>query len=79
MFTVGWGNLVPRNHRRFSLPVEFGFIYTGAPRTALSLQGSACDPSEVNCLDVNSIPMCRERNTKAFARSTFTFCGCFIS
>jgi hypothetical protein len=57
MFTIGWGNLVPRNHRRFSLPVEFGFIYTGAPRTALSLQGGACDPSEVNCLDVNSIPM----------------------
>jgi len=40
MFTVGWGNLLPRNHRHFSFPVELGVIYTGAPRTALSMGGN---------------------------------------
>jgi hypothetical protein len=54
MFTVGWGNLLPRNHRHFSAPVEVGVIYTGAPRTALSMQGGACDASGLNCLVVNS-------------------------
>jgi hypothetical protein len=56
MFTVGWGNLLPRNHRHFSLPVELGVIYTAAPRTALNLGGSACDASGVNCLSVTSDP-----------------------
>jgi len=54
MLTVGWGNLIPRNHRRFSVPFEVGFIYTGAPRTALNMGGGACDPSGLNCLDVTS-------------------------
>jgi hypothetical protein len=56
MLTVGWGNLLPRNTRHFSFPVEVGFIYTGAPRTALNLGGSACDPAGVNCLSVSSDP-----------------------
>ncbi len=56
MFTVGWGNLLPRNHRRFSVPFELGVIYTGAPRTALNLGGSACDANGLNCLPVNSFP-----------------------
>ena len=43
MVTVGWGNLLPRNHHHFSVPVELGVIYTGAPRTTLNLGGSACD------------------------------------
>jgi hypothetical protein len=54
MFTVGWGNLLPRNHRHFSFPVELGVIYTGAPRTALSMGGTACDSTGLNCLDVSS-------------------------
>ena len=56
MFTVGWGNLLPRNNRRFSFPFEVGVIYTGAPRTALNLGGSACDASGANCLSVTSDP-----------------------
>jgi hypothetical protein len=31
MFTVGWGNLLPRNHRHYSVPFEVGFVYTGTP------------------------------------------------
>lgn len=54
MFTVGWGNLLPRNYRHFSIPVEVGVVYTGAPRTAINLGGDACDASGVNCLDITT-------------------------
>jgi hypothetical protein len=56
MLTVGWGNLLPRNRRHFSFPFEVGVIYTGAPRTALKLNGSACDSAAVICLPVVSFP-----------------------
>jgi hypothetical protein len=56
MFTVGWGNLLPRNHRHFSVPFEVGVIYTGAPLTALTLGGSACDAAGVNCRSVQTDP-----------------------
>ena len=41
-FTVGWGNMLPRSGRRFSVPVEIGFAYFGTPRVALTLNGTAC-------------------------------------
>jgi hypothetical protein len=56
MLTVGWGNLLPRNRRHFSVPVELGGIYTGAPRTTLNLGGSACDSSGLNCVSANAYP-----------------------
>jgi hypothetical protein len=56
MFTVGWGNLLPRNHRRFSVPFEIGFVYTGAPRASLNIGGSACDASGLFCQSVSSDP-----------------------
>lgn len=56
MFTVGWGNLLPRNHRRFSVPFELGFVYTGAPRTTLHLGGGACDGNGLNCRAIASDP-----------------------
>lgn len=56
MFTVGWGNLLPRNHHHFSVPVELGVIYTGAPRTALNLGGSACDATGLICFSTTSNP-----------------------
>ena len=56
MFTVGWGNLLPRNHRHFSVPFEVGFVYTGSPRAALNIGGSACDASGLFCQSVSSDP-----------------------
>jgi hypothetical protein len=41
-FLIGFGNLIPRNRRRFSLSTEFGVAYTGAPKASLALQGTAC-------------------------------------
>lgn len=41
-FLIGFGNLIPRNRRRFSLSTEFGVAYAGAPEASLNLQGTAC-------------------------------------
>ncbi len=40
--TVGWGNLLPRSGRHFSVPVDVGFAYVGDPKVALNLAGVAC-------------------------------------
>ncbi len=48
-FTVGWGNLLSRSSKRFTVPFEVGVVYQGAPKATLNLTGSACDPSGVNC------------------------------
>jgi hypothetical protein len=56
MFTVGWGNLLPRNHHHFSVPVELGVIYTSAPRTTVNLDGSACDATGLICFSTTSNP-----------------------
>lgn len=52
-FTVGWGNLLPRSSKRFTVPFEFGFVYQGAPKATLSLTGDVCDPGLSNCRSVN--------------------------
>jgi hypothetical protein len=42
MLTMGFGNLIPRSGRHFSVPFEFGVAYTGAARIDVSLNGTAC-------------------------------------
>jgi hypothetical protein len=56
MFLLGFGNLVPRSNRHFSMSYEVGAAYQGPPRAALALSGSACDPSGLNCRAVSSDP-----------------------
>lgn len=56
MISVGWGNLVPRSGRHFSVPVELGVIFSGAPRAAINLDGGACDSSGLNCQSINADP-----------------------
>lgn len=55
-FTFGFGNLVPRNGRHFSIPFELGVAYIGDPKVKLNLAGTACadtyPPS--NCQDVTT-------------------------
>lgn len=57
--TLGWGNMLPRNGRRFSVPFEVGFAYAGAPKTLLNLTGTACynDQGQNYCSDVATNPM----------------------
>jgi hypothetical protein len=40
--TIGFGNMIPRSGRHFSVPVELGFAYVGDPKVNLSLAGTAC-------------------------------------
>lgn len=52
--TFGWGNLVHRNSKHFSIPVEFGVAYQGSPKTTLNLTGNVCDAASttpgVSCI-----------------------------
>lgn len=62
--TFGFGNLVPRSeHSHFSIPVEFGVAFQGAPKTTLTLAGNACDPSGLNCRPVASDPTVQNQIT----------------
>jgi hypothetical protein len=49
---LGWGNIVPHGDRRWSIPVEFGIVYSGAPKTTLGFAGSACNRNGANCRSI---------------------------
>lgn len=55
MVLFGIGNLVPRS-RHFSTSFDIGAAYQGPPRVALSLSGSACDSTGLNCRAISSDP-----------------------
>ncbi len=42
LLMVGFGNIIPRTGRRFSVPFEIGAAYTGSPRIDVNLNGTAC-------------------------------------
>lgn len=56
MATFGWGNLVPRNHGHFSVPVELGVAFQGSPKATLNLAGNVCDSPGINCRSIASDP-----------------------
>ena len=42
--TIGWGNLIPHHPgQHFSMPIEIGAHYVGAPTVVMGVNGSACD------------------------------------
>ena len=51
---IGWGNLVPRGQRRWSIPFEIGIVYSRAPIATLTLGGSACNQNGANCRNIAS-------------------------
>lgn len=54
--SFGFGNLIPRDRSRFSIPVEMGFYYAGQPSLKVAFTGSACDPNyppSVGCHSVD--------------------------
>ena len=53
---IGWGNLIPRGDRRWSIELEMGVIYSQAPTFALGLTGNACDQNGANCKSIASDP-----------------------
>lgn len=56
LVTIGFGNLIPRNRRRFSFTTEFGVAYTGAPKASLALQGTACTVPAAICVNAGTDP-----------------------
>jgi len=77
MFTLGWGNLVPRGDRHLSFSFEGGFVYQGEPSTRLNFSGSACTTAGV-CRSVQSNPafqadVVREQNRLNDNASPFRF------
>jgi hypothetical protein len=56
-FSLGFGNIVPRNKSHWSIPFEAGFYYVGQPRLKVAFSGSACDPTvpaAIGCQSVNT-------------------------
>jgi hypothetical protein len=53
---VGWGNIVPRGGRRWSIPFELGVVFSSAPTAAFSLAGSLCESSGTNCRNIATDP-----------------------
>jgi hypothetical protein len=57
--SFGFGNLVPRDRGRLSIPVEMGFYYAGQPSLQVAFTGSACDPNvspSVGCQSASQDP-----------------------
>lgn len=55
--TFGFGNLVPRSaSKHFSVPVEFGIAFQGAPKATLGLAGSVCDSTGATCRSAATDP-----------------------
>lgn len=55
-FLVGWGNLIPRRPRHFSIPFEFGFVFHGQPNLTFDLTGKGCDSRGHHCRPIASDP-----------------------
>ena len=53
---LGWGNIVPRGNRRWSIPVELGLVYSRAPTATLNLVGGACHRNGTNCRNIATDP-----------------------
>lgn len=54
MITVGFGNLVHRDDKRFTVPFEIGVAFQGSPKTTLNLTGNVCDAQGANCQSASS-------------------------
>jgi hypothetical protein len=56
VLTVGFGNLVPRNGKHWTFPIEAGFAYQGDPNVTMNILGSVCDATGRNCRAVTADP-----------------------
>lgn len=56
MVTLGWGNLVHRDRKRFTVSFEIGAAFQGSPKSNLNFAGNVCDAPGVNCRSAASDP-----------------------
>ena len=54
---LGFGNLLPRSSRHFTVKFEFGAVFQGSPKTTLHLNGSTCDSSGRFCQAIATDPI----------------------
>jgi len=52
---VGFGNLLPRSFRHWSLSTDLGVVFQGSPQFGLSLGGSACVNGTI-CQPIMALP-----------------------
>jgi hypothetical protein len=60
MITTGWGNLLSRTDRRFSVNIEGGIVFGGSPRATLNLGGSTCLSPSGPCQSIGENPLVQE-------------------
>jgi hypothetical protein len=65
---LGWGNLVPRGSRRWSIQVESGILLSKQPTFGLTLGGSACLPNGTNCRNIATDPQLQVDLNKQIAK-----------
>jgi hypothetical protein len=54
---IGFGNLLPRSGRHFSVSTDIGVVFQGSPQFALNLGGSGCLTSvATSCQPINLLP-----------------------
>lgn len=53
---LGFGNLLPRSGRHFTVNFEFGAVFQQSPKATLNLNGTVCDQTGVVCAPVSSYP-----------------------
>jgi len=54
---LGFGNLVPRSSRHFTVNVDLGVAFQGSLNAQLNLGGSVCAPQGAGCAPVSAQPM----------------------
>ncbi|HEY6374881.1 MAG TPA: hypothetical protein VIX90_05085 [Edaphobacter sp.] len=61
MLTAGFGNVIPRDGRHFTMPIEFGVAFTGQPHMDVHLNGTAC--TNQGCFDIAIDPASQQNLT----------------
>lgn len=57
MVLIGFGNLLPRSTRHFTVGFDLGVVFQGSPSAALNLAGGACTPTPgANCQNAATTP-----------------------
>jgi hypothetical protein len=75
---IGFGNLLPRSSRHFTVNLEAGLAYQGSPSATLHLTGSTCLSSGQACQSIASNPTIQnniesEQNTINSSLSVFKY------
>jgi hypothetical protein len=54
--TTGWGNMISRRGGHWAFPFELGAAFVGNPTFNMTLAGTACDSSGLNCINAATDP-----------------------